>query len=428
MDGFKSLPKMQAFKEGGNVKAKAYCGGGKAYKKAGGEVDKADIKQDKAIVKKAFAMHDKQEHGGEKTDLSTLKKGGRTKKATGTVKKFAKGGDISGSKGPSGEKDAIKKVAPTGNKKAKAPSKAAAKANFKGSDVAKEKSKSSGDAVALVKSKQSGKKAAAPSGAKGGPNKYKTGGKVKKFAEGKSVDVKDPQALVDKIAREENEADARIIPDAARAVKDTVVKGYNAIKDKIIGPQGTPTPKKKGGKIKCMADGGLTDAEKSWMGGADVTDPFILARMRQAVPAAVKPQGSYIPNANAAMDNRDMGATHGSIDDESQWGNVSPAAAAFNRNIPGAGPVAAAPSAAVRQVARPVVRPAPVIEDESGRGVVTPAQQEFNRSIPGSGNAPYVSIPSRAAGMQQYRSDAVSPAEQFFKWLSSNQSQRNRRG
>ena len=39
-----------------------------------------DIKQDKAIVKKAFAMHDKQEHEGEKTDLSKLRKGGRMKK------------------------------------------------------------------------------------------------------------------------------------------------------------------------------------------------------------------------------------------------------------------------------------------------------------------------------------------------------------
>ena len=39
-----------------------------------------DMKQDKAMVKKAVGMHDKQMHGGKKTDMGALKKGGmRTK-------------------------------------------------------------------------------------------------------------------------------------------------------------------------------------------------------------------------------------------------------------------------------------------------------------------------------------------------------------
>ena len=84
---------MQCFKEGGHTKVKAMCYGGKAMKK-GGEVDAADIAQDKKIIKKAFSMHDKQEHGGEKTDLSKLRKGGRAKKEAGTVKKFKTGGSI----------------------------------------------------------------------------------------------------------------------------------------------------------------------------------------------------------------------------------------------------------------------------------------------------------------------------------------------
>jgi len=69
--------------------------------------EKSDMAQDKAVVKKAIAMHDKQEHPGEKTDLSKLKKGGRTKKAVGTVKKFAKASGEYGAK-----KDAadIKKI------------------------------------------------------------------------------------------------------------------------------------------------------------------------------------------------------------------------------------------------------------------------------------------------------------------------------
>ena len=37
---------------------------------------KSDMKQDKAMVKKAVGMHDKQMHGGKKTDMAALKKGG----------------------------------------------------------------------------------------------------------------------------------------------------------------------------------------------------------------------------------------------------------------------------------------------------------------------------------------------------------------
>ena len=58
-------------------------------KAAGGKMpmenSKKDMAQDKATVKKAFRMHDAQEHKGERTDLSKLKKGGM-------AKKFAAGG------------------------------------------------------------------------------------------------------------------------------------------------------------------------------------------------------------------------------------------------------------------------------------------------------------------------------------------------
>lgn len=37
---------------------------------------KSDIKQDKAMAKKAVGMHEKQLHGGKKSDMSKLKKGG----------------------------------------------------------------------------------------------------------------------------------------------------------------------------------------------------------------------------------------------------------------------------------------------------------------------------------------------------------------
>jgi hypothetical protein len=52
---------------------------GKTFKK-GGEMKDADLAQDKKMVKRAIAMHDKQEHKGEHTNLSKLKNGGKVKK------------------------------------------------------------------------------------------------------------------------------------------------------------------------------------------------------------------------------------------------------------------------------------------------------------------------------------------------------------
>ena len=429
MDGFKSLPKMQCFREGGSVKSKpvAKCYGGKM--KEGG---KADLAQDKAVVKKAFAMHDKQEHHGEKTDLSKLKKGGRSKKAVGTVKKFANGGSVDNeysAKKSSGDKDNIRKTKLIKPAKAAASSKAATEPNFAGSDVAKEKGKPSGHEDPYIKSKQSGKKAAAASGSKG-PDAYKKGGKVKKMQTGGSA-LKGQGAISDTERASAKSAAQGSVNDNDRMA----ARASNALK--YLGPaqqsefvkQGgmTPAPKKKGGKIKKYAEGGavMSDEEKNWLGGADATDPFILARMRSAL-GPKKPQGSYIPNADPTMDNRDVGANPAMIEDESQRGNISPNAAAFNKNIPGAGPVAAAPSAPVRPMRRPQPKPM-VIEDESNRGIVTPAQKEFNKSIPGSGSAPYIDIPANNPGMKQFRTDAVSPMETMFNSLFKSRSQRNRK-
>ena len=64
-------------------------------KKEGGEVKHEDIKMDKKVAKKAIAMHDKQLHGGKKTNLSALKKGG-------VAKKMASGGLAAGHKSADG--------------------------------------------------------------------------------------------------------------------------------------------------------------------------------------------------------------------------------------------------------------------------------------------------------------------------------------
>jgi len=55
----------------------------------------SDVKMDKKVVKKAVGMHDKQMHGGKKTNLATLKKGGGVEvkgKTKGKMIAMKKGG------------------------------------------------------------------------------------------------------------------------------------------------------------------------------------------------------------------------------------------------------------------------------------------------------------------------------------------------
>ena len=149
MDGFNKMVKMKC---GGSV-SKAVeeakkCGGGRM--KEGGKVHE-DLAEDKALIKKELGKFAAKEDKAEKPELK-LKSGGRIKKSVGSVNKF---------------------------KAADAPSKAAVKPNFKGSDVEKEKSKPAGEKDAIKKVKPTGdKKAAAPSKAAVKPKE------VKKFAAG----------------------------------------------------------------------------------------------------------------------------------------------------------------------------------------------------------------------------------------------------
>jgi hypothetical protein len=54
---------------------------GKKFK-GGGMMDKKDLMQDKKMAKKAVGMHESQLHGGKKSDLTKLKKGGVAKTVT----------------------------------------------------------------------------------------------------------------------------------------------------------------------------------------------------------------------------------------------------------------------------------------------------------------------------------------------------------
>ena len=56
--------------------AKEFSKESKGQKFKEGGAMKNDMKQDKAMVKKAVGMHDKQMHGGKKTDMTKLAKGG----------------------------------------------------------------------------------------------------------------------------------------------------------------------------------------------------------------------------------------------------------------------------------------------------------------------------------------------------------------
>jgi hypothetical protein len=69
--------------------------GGMAKKyKEGGMMDKKDMAQDKKTAKKAIGMHESQLHGGKKSDLTKLKKGGMAKGCG-----YSKGGQLAKANG-----------------------------------------------------------------------------------------------------------------------------------------------------------------------------------------------------------------------------------------------------------------------------------------------------------------------------------------
>jgi hypothetical protein len=79
-------------KDGKSVPAFAADGKGKMAK---GGMAHSDVKMDKKVVKKAVGMHDKQQHGGKKTNLTKLARGGGIEikgKTKGTMVKMKNGG------------------------------------------------------------------------------------------------------------------------------------------------------------------------------------------------------------------------------------------------------------------------------------------------------------------------------------------------
>jgi len=123
MEGFKANPKMKSelacYKEGGFVTKKE-------MKREERAEEAKDMELDKKIAKKAMAQHEAAKHKDEEKTELKLKKGGRSKKEAGTVKKYKAGGAIEMKK-DAGDRDDIKKVKQAKPKKAKAPSAATSK-------------------------------------------------------------------------------------------------------------------------------------------------------------------------------------------------------------------------------------------------------------------------------------------------------------
>ena len=222
MDGFKSSPKMQCFKDGGAVK----------YKSRHSEKSEMseDIAQDKKVVKKAFAMHDKQSHEGDKTNLSKLKKGGRMKKEGGCVGRYKDGGKVKkyNMGGMASYDQAMQ------DPKAKKMMRDASLARtLKANPISETELSSISDSGAAKGLRNYGRMYKQGLGMKPDTTyEYKKGGKVKKCAEGgslKSVDA------------EENPGLAKLPTNVRNKM------GYA----------------KKGGKVKKCADGGIVDNIKA---------------------------------------------------------------------------------------------------------------------------------------------------------------------
>ena len=135
--------------------------------------------------------------------------------------------------------------------------------------------------------------------------------------------------------------------------------------------------------MKKFAEGGFSAAQEEWLGGADRTDPIILARMRAAVPDA-KPASRDFDTTDSETTSMDLPALKG-------------------------------PKSVERTVVKTKVEPA---KSSSKEFKPLGDKDEEGNKLPTDVKKPYVSIPKNAAGMQQFRSDAVSPMERLFKSIT----------
>lgn len=126
-------------------------------------------------------------------------------------------------------------------------------------------------------------------------------------------------------------------------------------------------------KMKKFAEGGFSKEQEEWLGGADRTDPIILARMRAAVPDASSKKGITSP-----------------VEGLSSFGEQNE------------------PEAIEKTVVKTKVTPSKkaAVVEEKATEIKTDKK-------------PYIDIPKDSSiGMRQFRSDGVSPMERLFKSIS----------
>lgn len=234
MEGFKSSPKMQCFKEGGSVK----------YKSRHSEKteEKKDIAQDKAIVKKAVKIHDEQLHEGKETNLSKLKKGGRMKKEGGCVGRYKSGGGVS--YGAKKTKEDIKDIAAIKRIKPKLES-----ITMKEGGCAKKYAE--GGSLKSVDAEENPGLAKLPTNVRNKMGYAKKGGAIKKYADGGMVTEEEkarmpagklPQQVVDEEAMASNTETREMVAGPLRKLKQGIMEKFKSKSKTPVAPM------KHGGK------------------------------------------------------------------------------------------------------------------------------------------------------------------------------------
>ena len=135
--------------------------------------------------------------------------------------------------------------------------------------------------------------------------------------------------------------------------------------------------------MRKFAKGGLSAAQEDWLGGADRSDPIIMARMRAAHP------------------------------DEAPTVDDSPAGTSGygeENETPASAPVTKTVSKTKVSVTKPGTKSKPL--DFS--------MDEEGNKLPTNVKKPYVAIPKNAAGMQQYRSDSTSPIGNLLRKITGS--------
>ena len=142
-------------------------------------------------------------------------------------------------------------------------------------------------------------------------------------------------------------------------------------------------------KMRKFAEGGFSSAQEEWLGGADRTDPYILARMRSAVPDEVAKE--------TVADNDPYGVTKRETSaDLDPYGAASKA------------PVTKTVTKTQMSVTKPQAKALDFTRDEEGNKLPTDVKK------------PYVAIPKNAAGMQQFRSDSTSPIGNLIRKITGS--------